>query len=46
MIEATVEQSPDEAQAKECCLGKNTQEVSHKVNIEIHVKITNTEVKL
>jgi hypothetical protein len=46
MIESPVKQNPDKALAKECCLGKNTQGVSHEGNVVIDVKITNTEVKL
>lgn len=46
MIEASVEQSPDKSQAKEYCLGKNVQGVSHKGNVAMHMKIANMEVKL
>lgn len=46
MIEASVEQRPDKSQAKEYCLGKNIQGVSHKGNVAIHMEIANMEVKL
>lgn len=46
MIEASVEQRPDKSQAKEYCLGKNIQGVSHKGNVAVHMEIANMEVKL